>query len=45
MSLMDREKGESMKRAIKRFKTILSVLLVGVVISVDSCAFAQGGGI
>ena len=34
-----------MKRAIKIFKTILSVLLVGVVISVGSRAFAQGGGI
>jgi hypothetical protein len=42
---MDGEKGKSMKRAIKTFKTILSVLLVGVVISVGSWAFAQGGGI
>ena len=34
-----------MKRARKTFKAILAVLLVGVVISVSSWAFAQGGGI
>ncbi|MGD1152144.1 MAG: DUF3943 domain-containing protein [Syntrophales bacterium] len=34
-----------MKRAKKTFKAILAVLLVGVVISVSSWAFAQGGGI
>ena len=33
-----------MKRARKTFKAILAVLLVGVVISVSSWAFAQGGG-
>ena len=32
-----------MKRARKTFKAILAVLLVGVVISVSSWAFAQGG--
>ena len=34
-----------MKRARKTFKTSLAVLLVGVVISVSSWAFAQEGGI
>ena len=34
-----------MKRARKTFKAILSVLIVGAVISVGSWAFAQGGGI
>ena len=34
-----------MKRARKTFKAIFAVLLVGVVISVSSWAFAQGGGI
>ncbi|MGA2527356.1 MAG: hypothetical protein ABSF79_12205 [Smithellaceae bacterium] len=34
-----------MKRARKTFKAILVVLLAGVVISVSSWAFAQGGGI
>ena len=39
---MDGNKGETMKRARKTFKAILAVLLVGVVISVSSWAFAQG---
>ena len=34
-----------MKRARKTFKAIFTVLLVGVVISASSWAFAQGGGI
>src|SRR4030042_7020293 len=34
-----------MQRARKPFKVILAVLLVGIVISVGSWAFAQGGGI
>ena len=34
-----------MKRARKTFKAILAVLLVGVVLSVSSWAFAQAGGI
>jgi hypothetical protein len=38
-------KGEAMERARKTFKAILAVLLVGMVISVSSWAFAQGGGI
>jgi hypothetical protein len=42
---MDGKKGEAMKRARKTFKAILAVLLVGVVISVSSWAFAQGGGV
>jgi len=42
---MNGKKGESMKRAIKTFKAILSLLLMGVVISVGSWAFAQEGGI
>ncbi len=37
------KKGETMKCARKTSKTILAVLLVGVVISVSSWAFAQGG--
>jgi hypothetical protein len=42
---MDGKKGEVMKRARKTFKAILAVLLVGVVISVSSRAFAQGGSL
>jgi hypothetical protein len=41
----DGKKGEVMKRERKTFKAILAVLLVGVVISVSSRAFAQGGSI
>jgi hypothetical protein len=39
-----KRKGEAMKRARKTFKAILVGLLVGVVISLGSRAFAQGGG-
>jgi len=38
-------KGEAMNRPRKTFKAILAALLVGVVISVGSWAFAQEGGI
>jgi Domain of unknown function (DUF3943) len=39
------KKGEAMNRTKKTFKAILAVLLVGVVISVNGQAFAQGGDI
>jgi len=39
---MDGKKGEAMKRARETFKAIFSVLIVGIVISVSSWAFAQG---
>jgi hypothetical protein len=42
---MDATNGEAMKRARNTFNAILSVLLVGVVISVTGEAFAQGGSI
>ena len=42
---MDATNGEAVKRARNTFNTILSVLLVGVVISVTGEAFAQGGSI
>jgi hypothetical protein len=42
---MDGKKGEVVQRARKTSKAILTVLLVGIVISVSSWAFAQGGGI
>jgi hypothetical protein len=42
---MDGKKGEVVQRARKTFKAILTVLHVGIVISVSSWAFAQGGGI
>jgi hypothetical protein len=41
---MDGEKREAMKRTRKTFRAILAVLLVGAAITVDSQAFAQGGG-
>ena len=41
---MDR-KGKVMQRARKRFKAILVVLHIGIIIAVSSWAFAQGGGI
>jgi hypothetical protein len=42
---MNSSSGEAMKRERKTFKTILSVLIAGVVSSAGSWAFAQGGGI
>jgi hypothetical protein len=42
---MDGKKGEAMKRARKPVTAILAVLLVGVVSSADSRAFAQGGDV
>jgi hypothetical protein len=43
--LIDRKKGEAMKRARKTFKVIFVMLHVGIVIAFSSWAFAQGGGI
>ncbi len=40
---MDGKNGEAMKHASKTSKTILSLLLVGAVLSISGWAFAQGG--